>query len=83
MKLGKNFKQTFVEGYSEMLRGCRGKGVPMPGRSPAAPGAGTTLRWLGSLQAELEASVSDQGEGSTLRRFYLRNKRATSQKPTL
>lgn len=33
MKLGKNFKQTFVEGYSEMLRGCRGKGVPCQGEA--------------------------------------------------
>lgn len=37
--------------------------MPVPGRSPAAPGAGTTLRWLERLQAELESSVSDQGGG--------------------
>lgn len=65
-----------------MLTGCGAEGVPVPGRSPAAPGAGTTLRRLGRLQAELKAPVGDQGGGSTLRRFYLKNKRATSQKPT-
>lgn len=65
-----------------MLTGWGAEGMPVPGRSPAVPGAGTTLRWLGRLLAELKAPVSDQGGGSTLRRFYLKNKRATSQKPT-
>lgn len=60
MKLGKNFKWKCLEGCSERLTGWRGEGVPVPGRSPAAPGAGTTLRWLERLQAELEASVRDQ-----------------------
>lgn len=44
-----------------MLTGCGAEGVPVPGRSPAAPGAGTTLRWLGRLQAELKAPVIREG----------------------
>lgn len=56
-------KEFQTEASARLLRNADrlgGEGVPVPARSPATR-AGTTARWLGRLQSELKALVSDQG----------------------